>query len=621
MAYTKLSPKLMQCNFNFEMMMSAITPLGTSDELQIDGNFRTIGDYGALNWETEDAWGHPSYKYPTDHDFTDVLLEFDYLIEGYMPHLDDNEGMTLTVELTNGSTMYVRLWNYVTDRPEDEWEDGGGELWPNGRTPGSATGLQGHIELDFNNLYAGWRKYDDYWVNELVGYWDDGVPKYESVQYWELSDDWDKIDQTSIKTLSFGFSPPGYTPGSESPLVDSQPFKGTFTNWTVSWGYLGEEADPIAEHLYRLADGYDDNYNVTPERLVEQFYNLGFRGPINMYVGASHYYDKSYVDGSFQQKMAPVFNKAFIAWWNDFLARANDKGFTKVIASVSMESVDAPPTWWQRSWDGTPATSGWIPTPHFVSFCNEDAKIYYKDYVKELADSQNAAGLPVSIQHGEPWWWWQESDEGKPPCFYDDATKAAHLSELGKSLPIFVDSWGDFTGREDSINWLSQKNGLFTQMLRDHARYYYPDAEFTVLFFPPAVLDVSRVGPMMRIVNFPQEQWRVTSNTDNLDFFQVEDYDWLIFDQAEEHKHIYDFAFKYLGYQFHRTHYFAGFVLNHELQTSPLWQRIDAALMDGVNEEFESFIWAGAQIRRDGWLPPLMTWKSRSVSLSSVSFA
>ncbi len=74
-----------------------------------------------------------------------------------------------------------------------------------------------------------------------------------------------------------------------------------------------------------------------------------------------------------------------------------------------------------------------------------------------------------------------------------------------------------------------------------------------------------------------------------------------------------------MRYQAHRAQYFAGFVPGEDiLHAYPgavlegLWDRIAEAAIDGINEEMESFIWAGAEIRRDSWTPPPMRWKAKA---------
>lgn len=620
MEYYQLQPMLMTCDFNFEMIMSVVTPYMTSDRIEIQGNFRTRNDYGAMIWTSEDKWSHPLFKYQTNKDFSGVRLSYNYEINGFMPALDDINGQTLTVINADGTHM-VRLWNYAPNRPLQDWEIASGMTFPRGRMPGEQSGREGIIEIDFDNLYAGWQEYE--WVFD--GYDEFGNP----IGHWDRSPNWYKIDPTTIEKLMWGFTPITFDHGEKIPLDDSYSFKVEYSNWNVIGAKPLGSTTPFKKHIYRLADGYDDNYSVTPERYINHFYELGFRKWITLYIGASHYYDKKglrdsqgnpipddtgYTAYRYVQKMSPILNDGFKAWFNDVCKRAAAKGYT-VVGSVSLESVDAPEEWWQRAYDGTPATSGWTPTPHFVSFTNEQAKEYYKNYVKAIADIQHDAGLKVCIQLGEPWWWNQK----EKPCFYDDSTKQKFKQDMGYDLPVYTSMW-QRNYDKNAVMWLRRKNGEFLKMLKEHLRGYYLDAYITVLFFPPTVIDLNRVGAMMRDVNFPAEFWNNQGENENLDFIQIEDYDWII-DNDEHHKFVYKFAWENLKYPPNRVHYFAGFVLNPEYPpTSDLWKRIDEALIEGVNNEFESYIWAGAQIRRDGWIPPDLKYKTKHTKIKNVIY-
>src|SRR3546814_4940743 len=46
----------------------------------------------------------------------------------------------------------------------------------------------------------------------------------------------------------------------------------------------------VPEHRLRIANGYDDSYDVTPARLLRNVLHLGYRKLINHYVGMSHYF-------------------------------------------------------------------------------------------------------------------------------------------------------------------------------------------------------------------------------------------------------------------------------------------------------------------------------------------
>ena len=61
------------------------------------------------------------------------------------------------------------------------------------------------------------------------------------------------------------------------------------------------------------------------------------------------------------------------------------------------------------------------------------------------------------VQLGEPWWWHKEDIAGKPPCFYDQATKDLFEKENGYPMYEFHSSTEDMTGHEDMLEWLSNK--------------------------------------------------------------------------------------------------------------------------------------------------------------------
>ena len=70
----------------------------------------------------------------------------------------------------------------------------------------------------------------------------------------------------------------------------------------------------VPEHGLRIATGYDDLYNLPPERVVLAIERLGYRGVINHYIGMSHYFA---LDGS----LTPCFHDpAARKTWTEALA-------------------------------------------------------------------------------------------------------------------------------------------------------------------------------------------------------------------------------------------------------------------------------------------------------------
>ena len=355
-------------------------------------------------------------------------------------------------------------------------------------------------------------------------------------------------------------------------------------------------------------DGYDDIYNMTPERVISGYASLGFGDTVNMYIGASHYYEKAYdsADYKLNVKSNYPFNSAFEAWYSNYTLRLKEIGVQKLIHSISMENVNAPYSWVQRTWNGNFATTKWTPTPFLCSFTNQNVRNFYLSLVLNLARLSSEAGIQPIIQLGEPWWWFIEDGESDSPCFYDDATKQMYYDEFGKEMHIFRSGQDIIQGYEDVLYFLRDKNGEFSHLLRDAIKNSYPSAQFTVLFFPPSVLDKKRVPMMMSIVNFPKEHWKYP----NLDFFMLEDYDYIIDNDMEKHDEALTYIQSNLAYSNDKIHYFCGFVLNQE--KLDVWKRIDQAINDSFNLEFaKTYIWAFAQIKRDGWRPQRIIYSSK----------
>ncbi|MHB8131614.1 MAG: non-contractile tail sheath protein, partial [Mobilitalea sp.] len=195
--------------------------------------------------------------------------------------------------------------------------------------------------------------------------------------------------------------------------------------------------------------------------------------------------------------------------------------------------------------------------------------------------------------------WYIDNGIQKIPCFYDSATRYQFNAEMGYPIYEFKTCDDSIEGHEDVLYWLRDKNGEFALFLRDSVKQMYPSTQFSVLFFPPSVMDKDRISMMMSIVNFPKDQWKYP----NLDFFMLEDYDYLIENKMDKHMDALTFVQKNLGYPENKIHYFSGFVLNE--QNNNVWNNINQAINDGFNQGFaETYIWAYAQVKRDGWVQP-----------------
>ena len=215
---------------------------------------------------------------------------------------------------------------------------------------------------------------------------------------------------------------------------------------------------------------------------------------------------------------------------------------------------------------------------------------------------------------------WQTNQRGNeiagfPPCFYDAATIAAHQAALGFALPVFETSSGVlYSTYKPSLDWLANMNWSFTQALRDYFRSICT-GKFGVLFYAPSVIGAA-IPSIISVVNYLKTQWARPA----LDFFEVEDYDWVI-DGSPQHAQAYTLALKDLKYSLKETHYFAGYVENAAPLSSSIWQDVNRAILSGFSAGFETVVlWAMTQVRRDGWTAPPLVWGMEAVEESELLF-
>ena len=371
----RFDPRFWTVNFP-RPMMASVTTTGAHD-LQVDAVFYRKNDLAGLIWEAADAWEHPLLAYETDRDFRGLTLAFRWRSSGVLP-LDAINGPTLTIEGRDAGgaarAWYVRLWNYAVGDPEDA-----------------------EIALDFDALDGGFLlpgEADPVWAGD--------------------------IDRMFISLVA-----PGYA-NLDEPLAASVEgqvrLSGIACEGARSVLAIGETVVPA--HGLRIATGYDDSYNLTPARVLRNILQLGYRGPINHYVGMSHYFRLAADAGAYRVTSAGgVLNNACAAWHADFAARAQALGYG-LILSLSYELLDqhCPDAWKQRAADGLPGLTGWDPPSALLSPANATAMSYLRSVAQAFVAIAVAAGQPARFQIGEPWWWIM--GDGRP-CLYDDAARGA----------------------------------------------------------------------------------------------------------------------------------------------------------------------------------------------------
>jgi uncharacterized protein (TIGR02217 family) len=515
-------------------MMAGVCTAGPSG-LRIDCLFYRKDDLAGLIWASEDRYDHPLLRYETSRDYRRCQLGFRWRSEG-VKTLDAPFGPTLTIEGRDeaGSerTWLVRLWNYANGVAEDA-----------------------QISLDLADLRAGF----------AAG----GDPVFTG-----------DVDRMFISLVA-----PDYD-ASDAPLDEP----------CASWVELSEIACAgsgsvlslgdvmVPEHRLRIATGYDDLYHLTPERVLRNVLALGYRGLINHYVGMSHYFELG-ADGLVDASAA--LNAPCTAWHRDFAERSRALGF-ELILSLSYELLDqhCPEAWKQRTIEGAPALTSWVPPSALLSPAHDGAMAYLANIAVALTEIAVTAGLRMRLQVGEPWWWVTGDHQ---LCLYDAAAVARFEPAPIEDLRGPLDS-----AQRDTLDAAGALLAQSTAGLCAAVKAVAGDAQCLLLTYLPSVLDPA--VPAVRRANMPLD-WAAPA----FDLLQLEDYDWAAAGAHGATQAGITSAGARLGYSAAQQHYFAGFVASPE--QAGAWQSIaEAAERAFARGTAEVFVWALPQVLRDGFV-------------------
>lgn len=554
----RFSPLYWSVNFPRPMMASVVTT--GPDSLSVKLRFLKHDDLAGLIWESADTIDHPLLAYETKRDYSGTQLSFRWQATG-LKTLDAINGPTLTIEGRDAGgsprTWFVRLWNYAVGDPADAV-----------------------ITLDFDQLDGGFI---------LPGEADPVYPHDIGRMFISLvADVYDPLNDGPIE-----LSPGIYAARDASVTISGITVTGPGAVLAAGDGH-------VRVHGLKLANGYDDTFNITPARLLRNALYLGYRDWINHYVGMSHYYSLVWVAGEGRFVIDPALTKLnapCLAWHQDFFALAKQYGF-QVVVSLSFELLNenTPAAWKQRTHDGSAALTGWDPPSSLVAPTNTTAMTYLRDVLLAFLAEQAAITAPLIAQIGEPWWWHQLSGDFAP-CFYDDVTMALYVTETGNPLPLFHETIFETpdAAQQAYLMWLGDKLGAATLWLRDEIKAAHASADVTLLFFVPQVLDPA--APMLQTVNFPESAWAYPA----FDFLQVEDYDYVVVGDWRRHRDGLSAVVNALGYGPADSHYFSGFNLLPD--TPQVWANIDRAIAGTLAQGYaEVFVWAYPQVVRDGFV-------------------
>ena len=146
--------------------------------------------------------------------------------------------------------------------------------------------------------------------------------------------------------------------------------------------------------------------------------------------------------------------------------------------------------------------------------------------------------------------------------------------------------------------WLQQQLGKFLLNIKTNVKAAIPAAQVGILLYTPTVL----MNGTQVVLNLPVSQYSYP----NFDFFQVEDYEWVVPSVPSAHNSMYTFAQNILGYPSNKVDFFAGYVNDVESWTGTNWQNILTAANTSVSSGLRNtYIWAGTQVRQDDCLFPV----------------
>ena len=544
----RFDPRWWLVDFPRPMMASAVTD--GPDSVVVSLEFQRRADLAGLIWESADRWSHPLCALETCRDYRGLLWQFRWQSSGAVLPLDAVNGPVLTIEgrdaVGQARTWYVRLWNYAA---------------------GSATDAE--ISLDFDALSGGFL----------------------------LPSEADPVWAGDIDRLFISLVPPGYN-GVDAPLQEVASGEVRLTNLMVDGaGAVLKAGDPLMPpQPLRLCTAYDDLYNQTPERILEQALLFGWRGAITHYLGMSHF--MAFLpdgQGGYLVDPARPFCGPATAWHQDFLARAGALGFAPIL-SLSMEllALHCPPAWAQRDSTSAQGLTGWSPPSALLSPCQPAAQAWLQAVTTVAMGLALAAGVAPAFQVGEPWWWVGPNNK---PCLYDAATIARWQADRGSPPPIIADIRGSKSVAERAfLDWCGDRLAEATAGMVGAARTAAPAVVTHLLFYAPQVLLGDRLD--LARANMPAG-WAFPA----FDVLQLEDYTFVTSANQAGQARGRALVEAQLGYPRDRQHYLAGFVLSQndaEVQWPLVADAAAAALALGVAE---TFVWAWPQVARDGFTP------------------
>lgn len=533
--------------------------LTTSDlTLQVDFVARVEGDLCGLIWSTDDLKDHKLLGYRSDGNYTNCVWTFTLDLSATMPVFNDpQKALSITVNAIdqNGQAVqyFIPIFRYCTN--------------PSGRS--------GVVTIDWDTVKAGFFADQPIFVQ-------------------------------NVKSLFIACITTGYVDQSLVPLP--APIQGRLQlsgiNVSGLRSTIEQQLITVERHELGMSTSYDDHYDQSPQRILDNIDALGYAKQINHYCGMSVFPNKKW-DATAGRFLIvthdnvlgdPVVNPCAAIWHQNFAALCFARGIT-LIQAVSYEtfSENARTEWVQRDFNGVLGFTGYTPPSYFMSPCIPGGMSWMKKAFQEFAGFASAAGLEVRMQVGEPWWWLQPGSNEY--CCYDATT----LSKFNAETGLFAPYLGKAPNNPNTTlaaafkTFLKKELGLSVLSMRTATRALFPTAKVAALVFLPSIL-TPNAGAFQE-VNLPVDQYKFP----NLDFFQTEAYDWLIEGDLRSPVLAYTYASGVLGYPNDKIEYLAGFAPEFPVENrSTIWARIVGNIQ--ANRKYgmkTQHVWAYSLLMRD----------------------
>lgn len=671
-------------SLDFRYGSVATVVANTATSLTLNCQFRSNLDLIGLFWKSADSFGHPALKYVTDKDYTGCVYAFvANPIDPYNFSLTVKSGAKsyiyrLFPYKISGSNLICDVTDPVTQGTGTGLTYTTSSVFPGGLTIPS--GSQVYI-VDFNKLKQGYTftggvipstNIDSmFFAVTSASYGVGGTATLASASNVNLNNWVINNIQSGFRCAVGDSFVVSYTQGTQyltETVIARAGFSVVGTTLTlpmdtprtgVTWtgskvtslslsldSAIGDVAyqfvmgnisvtgsrTTIGKYNYpqpvnglRMATGYDDTYNITPWRQIDQIYNLGYRNDIVCYMGASHYYQSSssYISGNYYNLLDTTasnpLNTPTQAWMTSLFAEIASKGMTFIL-SHSLEILNSaiPAAWAQKDDNSNLALTGYNPPTSFITLTNSDAKAYLIALFKAGLSLMNSAGLALKWQMGE-FWWWDGSYSNGVPSIYDFGTKTAYHTATGLFAPTTITNiYQTLNSAEIAYaTWLGNTLGQFTLDIKTAVKATYSSSQCCMLFFSPQIFASN--SQLLPLINFPSSYWQYPA----FDFMQIEDYDWIINGQigrlpltrqAATTTATLPSGQSGLGYPTSSVHYFIGFVpvgnQTLALGSQPgatgslnIWDYCSIALDQALDAGLtHNYVWAYPQVIRDGIL-------------------